>query len=229
MKKIITAVAMVVSITGCLTKKDLEPQQKSTIYGQLLSYSNNAPIDNATVVSSKCVQPDYLFGCNGWDDITVRTSTDGSFSIPKGYESKISAYKPGYWDFRIWSNDSYGQPGEVQYVSNTGGLDKIVIKLFERVRINVHIKNTSAIADSVTVAFFAEGVHSNKFKANPVLLRKGIDTTFNYDAFGNINNRIKIVSGYADYYFGYNAVDSALYSKDVFISSGNNISLDINF
>jgi putative hemolysin len=228
MKKIITAVAMVVSITGCSSKSDVEPQRNSAIYGQVLSFSNNAPIGDATVVSSKCVQPDYLIGCTRWEDKTLMTSGDGSFSIQKGYESEMSVYKNGYWDFRIWNNDSYGRPGEVQYISSTGGLEKIVIKLFERVRINVHVKNTSAIADSV--AFFAEGIHANKFKAKPVLLRKGIDTTFSYDAFGSLNNRIKVVSGYADYYYpGYIAVDSILYSKDVFISSGNNITLDINY
>lgn len=231
MKKIITTALVLGLITSCVkTKENLDPQKKPYIDGQLFSYSNNVPIAGAAVGSSKCTQPDFsMGGCLGWDDKTVVTSADGGFSIQRGYESYLSIYKAGYWDYGIWSGSSYGRPGEIQFLNNSAGLEKVIIKLFEKVKVNVHLKNTSPIAHSLDLAFFAEGVHQNKFSAYPVLLRKGIDTTFEYVAFGDISNRMKVVRGSASYYLGGFSVDSVLYSKDILLTSGSIGYIDINF
>lgn len=231
MKQKIIAMAVIVLITGCV-KRDpattTATQQNTAIEGKVLSFTDNAPVSGATVVTSKCVQPDYLIGCTRWQDKTFNTSGDGSFSVEKGYESNMYVYKTGYWTCDLTT--SAGSAGEVQYFTGTAGVKKIVVKLIEQVKVNVHVKNTSAIADSGFWFFFAEGIHPNKFSAFAVPLRKGIDTTFQYNAFGHLYNRFKVFSN-DDYYnyLGYSGPDSILYSKDVFLATGSNTSIDINF
>ncbi|HLP36556.1 hypothetical protein [Lacibacter sp.] len=225
MKQKIIAMAVIVLITGCV-KTDPGPQQNPVIEGQVLSFTDNAPVSGATVVTSKCVEPDYYFaGCNRWEDTKYSTSGDGSFTMGKGDEYKMAVSKPGYWSCRI--TDGRANAGDIQYVTGTTGLKTFVIKLIEEVRINVHIKNTSVIADTSLLYFVAEGIHPQKFSANAVRLRKGIDTTFQYSAFGHLNNRMKVLSN--DHYYSYLGSDSVMYSKDVFVPAGSNTSIDIQF
>lgn len=228
MKQEIIGIVVIVSITGCL-KKDPGPQPKPPIDGKVLSFTDNAPVSGATVVTSKCVEPDYVFsGCFRWQDNTINTSSDGSFIVKRGYENKMYVYKTGFWPCNF--TDSEGNAGEVQYFSGTAGLEKIVVKLIEKVKVTVHVKNTSAIADSGFLYFVTEAIHPKKFSAHAVLLRKGIDTTFDYNAFGQIDNRVKVVRRDTYYsYSGYFNIDSVLYSKDIFLAAGSNTSINIQF
>lgn len=224
---------LITVITACKKKDFLKPVQKPPVKGQLFSYGTNTPISGAIINSSKCKERDILIYCLNWDSETTSSATDGSFSVQRDYVDNLDIERLGYWIYikNEFNNSLYGgnvtPNGSIQYINNNGVLEKIIVQLFAEVKINVHIKNTSAMKDSTPVYFIDEALLANSIPAFPVSLRKGIDTTFEYTAFGNINNRFTVKTGNYDYY--YFGVDSTLYSKDVFTAVGSNTSIDINF
>lgn len=231
MKKIATALMLLFLFTACTIKKeDQQPVQKPLISGQLVSYGTNTPLSGASIHSRKCTSSDYLF-CTSWDQKTSTSAADGSFTVLKDYLDNIRVHSPGYWSYIDEEDNSYNwfdgsaiPRGTMQYIVNNGILEKIIINMVQEVKVNVHIKNTSVINDSITVYLVAEGQLGHGITASLIYLHKGIDTTFEYTAFGNMNNRFSIKKG-----LGWVSLDSTLSSKEVLLAAGNNASLAINF
>lgn len=235
MKKSTTAMMLLFLFTACTIKKeDQQPVQKPLISGQLFSHGTNTPVAGAAIHSKKCITGDY-YSCTTWDQKTSTSATDGSFTVQKDYLDNIRIHSPGYWSYideeyngYIWF-DGFATPrGSMQYIVNNGILEKVIINLVQEAKLNVHIKNTSVINDSIPatpVYLVAEGQIGHGITTNFIFLRKGIDTTFEYTAFANMNNRISIKKGYGFVV----SLDSTFSSKEVFLAAGNNTSLAINF
>lgn len=231
MKNSTTAIMLLLLLTACKIKKDdLEPVEKTIINGQLFSYGPNTPISGATINSKKCTSDTYFF-CTTWDQKTSVSAADGSFNVHSDYLDNIRVLAPGYWSYiDEYSNgyillDGSATPrGQIHRFYENGKLQKIAIDLVPEVKLNIHVKNISAISDSIHVYLVGEGQLGYGITASLVYLHKGIDTTFEYTAFGNLNNRFSIKKG-----IGWIAFDSTLSSKELFLAAGNNNSLVINF
>lgn len=233
MKKIIPALFLFVVITACKIKKDdLKPEQKP-ISGQLLAYGTNAPLSGAAIDMAKCIRSDFI-SCSKWEHKKTFSAADGSFQIPRDYYAgDMTIFMPGYWSYISQTDYNYSWYGigniwraAVEYVTNNGELDKLIIKLFPEVKVNVRIKNTSAISETASVFLIAEAFHGNMIPAYPIYLRKGIDTTFEYAAFGNVRNIFTVQTGYYPPMF---VANDTLYSNEILLGTASTTSLVINF
>ncbi|MEJ8844340.1 hypothetical protein WG954_18235 [Lacibacter sp. H375] len=236
MKKSTTALLLLLLFTACKIKKEeMQPVQKPVINGQLFSYGTNTPVAGAAIHSKKCTKADFV-ACTDWDQKTTTSAADGSFTVQRDYLDNIRIHAPGYWSYvdevdngYVWFDGSATPRGSMQYIVNNGSLEKVIINLVQEAKVNVHIKNTSFINDSIPpIPFYlvAEGnIGSHNIMSNYFPLRKGIDTTFEYTAFANMNNRLSIKRGYGFIV----SSDSTFTSKEVFLTAGNNASLAINF
>lgn len=216
------------SIVSC-SKKGLKntttPAGNKNIYGRVVEEGTDLPLAGAEFITSTCAKNDIVFGCVQWDKTSTFTGSDGKFSVRRDNFRNYLLQKQGYWDYvnrpdypsySIVVGYTKYQSAHVIYYGSAGQTDSLLIKLFPITNISVRVRNTGVPTDAIlkcsAYVFATQG--------NNIILRAGIDSSFQYPVFGNSENKIFI---YRD------SLSDSVSMQTRFIAKNEILNLDISY
>lgn len=228
MKKLVIVICSALSliVTSCSKSKDtLKPS--GLITGRVVEYGSGLPIAEVQFSYNLCVRPAFL-GCDDYNSGKGITNPDGLITIPQESISGTGSFdnytfgKDGYWrngKTPLFSPFDYG--ADIPAISYFR--DTFKVQLFPVVNVSVQAKNT-AINPADTIFYLqcqarcCPGFVGRD--GNLVSLRSGIDTTFDYPVFGNVENYLYVVKSTS-------AATDTVFAHSQFIARANSINLEV--
>jgi hypothetical protein len=193
------------------------------IYGRVIEEGTDLPLAGAEFITSTCAKNDIVFGCVQWDETSTFTGSDGK--LRWGNSRNYLLHKQGYWNYvnrpdypsySIVVGYTKYQPAHVIYYSSAGQTDSLLIKLFPITNISVRVRNTGV----PTAAILKCSANVFATQGNNIILRAGIDSSFQYPVFGNSENKIFI---YRD------SLSDSASMQTRFIAKNEILNLDISY
>ena len=217
------AIASAMEFVSCSKIEVKQPTVNKTIYGRVVEFGTDQPIQGAEFITSTCARNDPVFGCMEWNNKSTFTDQSGKFIVYGFRNHRLK--KTGYWTYldtpdvnALCMCPTY-LPTPIDYYinSSTGQWDSLLIKLFPVVNITVRVRNTGT---QTAASLYCQAITSGR-NGDVIYLRSGIDSSFQYPVFGNAQNKIFIKR---DYPLG-DTVNSQIH----YIDKGALLSLDINY
>ena len=214
-------------ITSCYKNGTTRHINPSLITGKVIEFGTALPIAGVDFSYDLCVRPGIL-GCDDYTSGAGVTNVDGLITIPQESISSTDAFddysfsKNGYWrngKAPLFSGFDYG--ADIPPINHFS--DSFEVRLFPVVNIHVHAKNTAITPADTAFYLECQGQCCPGFMArdgNEIFLRRGIDTTFNYPVFGNVENLLYVLK------ISSVAVDT-VFAHSQFIAKGDNVNLEV--
>lgn len=194
------------------------PPDPLYITGRVIEYGSGLPIADVQFHYSVCGSA----SCSG----IGMTNADGLITIPESsITGSYSFSKDGYWINAKQDFDFMGEglPPISFFTNGSNKYDSFQVRLFPEVKIRIHAKDSSPTPGDTGLLFqcqakvLASALPRSGF---PILLARGIDTTFDYLGFGNTENYLSMakING---------AATDTVFSHTQFIAKGDSLNLEI--
>ena len=216
---------LILIITSCSKKENKHDPNPSLVSVRVVEFGSGLPIAGVDFSYQFCVHV-ADFGCAEYSNGSEVTNTDGLIAIPPEaighYPFSSYAFgKNGYWinaegDFLFLPYGSGWPP--IDYAN-----DGWQVKLFPKVNIRIHAKNITITPPQTTFYLQCQGECCPGYTprdGNEILLGRGIDTTFDYPVFGNVENHLDVVK--ID-----GAATDTVFTHSQFLSKGTIVNLEI--
>jgi hypothetical protein len=226
MNKLVTFIILflILFFTSACSKKGSEntpPQNNKPVFGRVVEEGTDLPLAGAELINSYCGKYDNQFGCVLWDLTSTFTGSDGKLS---GLGRNCLLQKQGYWKYvnrpdypnYLFIGSTKYQPAHVIYYGSAGQTDSFLIKLFPITNISVRVRNTGV----PTTANLLCNAYVFGAYGSGVILRAGIDSSFQYPVFGNSENKIWIFR---------DLLRDSVNTQTRFIAKNEIVNLDISY